>query len=197
MRLGWVDFSDDERNKVMDVIRQLTQPGAVDELGIGVIRDAFSDYFFPGTSTIQTRAKYFLVVPYIMKELGDNSANSTVPQLINELQKKEKECARKLIQNSSYNENGIIGRDTLPNWVVRSPSDIYWNGIRTFRIFYPQNMSIREYFALAISRSLDRKSKGYDKTKNSKTNEYNKRSMQTMIGMILMPDTEMASFIGI
>ena len=31
----------------------------------GVIRDVFSDLLFPGISTIQTRARYFLIVPWI------------------------------------------------------------------------------------------------------------------------------------
>ena len=43
----------------------LSEQGAVDELGTGIVRDAFANYFFPGTSTIQTRAKYFLIVPYL------------------------------------------------------------------------------------------------------------------------------------
>ena len=56
MSIGWIDFSKDERNKVLNVIHLLDEQGAVDELGIGTIRDAFADYFFPGTSTVQTRA---------------------------------------------------------------------------------------------------------------------------------------------
>lgn len=43
------------------------EPGTLDELGIGSIRDTFSDELFPGTSTIQTRARYFLFVPWIMQ----------------------------------------------------------------------------------------------------------------------------------
>ena len=43
---------------------------ALDELGIGLIRDGFSDLFFPGTSTIQTRAKYFFIVPYALIIIG-------------------------------------------------------------------------------------------------------------------------------
>ena len=66
MQLGWIDFSKDERDKDLSVIHKLDEQSAVDELGIGAIRDAFADYFFPGTSTVQTRAKYFLVVPYIL-----------------------------------------------------------------------------------------------------------------------------------
>ena len=62
MQLGWVDFSKADREKVLDVMNLLQAPGAVDEIGIGLIRDAFANYFFPGTSTVQTRAKYFLIV---------------------------------------------------------------------------------------------------------------------------------------
>ena len=40
-----------------------------DELGIGVIRDAFADMLFPGTNTMQTRARYFLFVPWIYRRL--------------------------------------------------------------------------------------------------------------------------------
>lgn len=59
MQLGWVDFSREDREKVLDVMNLLQEPGAVDEIGIGVIRDAFANLFFPGTSTVQTAAKYF------------------------------------------------------------------------------------------------------------------------------------------
>ena len=67
MQLGWVDFSKADREKVLDVMNLLQEQGAVDEIGIGLIRDAFANYFFPGTSTVQTRAKYFFIVPYILQ----------------------------------------------------------------------------------------------------------------------------------
>ena len=76
MQLGWVDFSDNDRKKVLEVIHLLSEKGAVDELGFGIIRDGFADYFFPGTSTVQTRAKYYFLVPYILKEAVITSQNS-------------------------------------------------------------------------------------------------------------------------
>jgi len=39
------------------------------ELGIGTVRDAFSDIFFPGTSAPHTRDKYFLFIPWIFLKL--------------------------------------------------------------------------------------------------------------------------------
>jgi hypothetical protein len=35
-------------------------------------------------------------------------------------------------------------------WVARKPSDIYWNGIRTFGIFCDYGLSIPEYVSLAV-----------------------------------------------
>ena len=48
MQLGWIDFSKEDRQKAFDVINLLSEQGAVDELGIGVIRDAFSQLFLSG-----------------------------------------------------------------------------------------------------------------------------------------------------
>ena len=47
MPIGWIDFSRDERNKGLNVIHLLDEPGAIDKLGIGAIRDAFADCFLP------------------------------------------------------------------------------------------------------------------------------------------------------
>ena len=66
--LGWIDFSPEHRDKVASVIDMLKPEGRVDELGIGIIRNALSNALFPGTSTIQTRAKYFLIIPRIFKD---------------------------------------------------------------------------------------------------------------------------------
>ena len=66
MEIGGIDFNKTDRDKVLNVIKLFSEQGAVDELGIGTIRDAFANTFFPGTSTIQTRAKYFFIVSYLL-----------------------------------------------------------------------------------------------------------------------------------
>lgn len=57
MQLGWIDFSKTERSKILSVLDLLSENGTLDELGIAAVRDGFSNLFFPGTSTIQTRAQ--------------------------------------------------------------------------------------------------------------------------------------------
>ena len=51
MEISWLDFSEKDRKKVITVMEMLKEPGAVDELGIGIIRDYYANKFFPGTST--------------------------------------------------------------------------------------------------------------------------------------------------
>lgn len=54
---------------MLDVINLFRQKDTRDELGLGVVRDVFADILFPGTSTTQTRARYFLFVPWIYHDL--------------------------------------------------------------------------------------------------------------------------------
>ena len=150
MQLGWIDFSKEDRQKAFDVINLLSEQGAVDELGIGVIRDAFANYFFPGTSTIQTRAKYFLIVPYVLREAVDGRYGKDANRVLRAIDSAEKDCGIRLLEADPKAE-GVIGSRVLPKgWVARKPSDIYWNGIRTFGIFCDYGLSIPEYVSLAV-----------------------------------------------
>ncbi len=149
MQLGWVDFSREDREKVLDVMNLLQEPGAVDEIGIGVIRDAFANVFFPGTSTVQTVAKYFLIVPYILKEATDGRYGSDLRKILQRIDDEEKQCGIRLMQNCP-GEDGIIGRRVLPQkWVARRPSSIYWNGIRTYGIC-TQDISVPELMKASV-----------------------------------------------
>lgn len=150
MKIGWIDFSPTDRRRVLDVLSMNAEKGATDELGIGSIRDAFANYFFPGTSTIQTRAKYFLLVPYILQELDYSKRFDEIEK---ELYKLEQECCRKLAENSSdLSGSGIIGHTQKDSdeWVLRKPSDIYWHGIKRWGILSlpgdnVENVSIGDY----------------------------------------------------
>lgn len=76
--LTWLDYSEHERRKMLDVVHLFQEKDTRDELGIGTVRDAFADLLFPGTSTIQRRARYFLFVPwmYINLEKRKTPSNS-------------------------------------------------------------------------------------------------------------------------
>ena len=150
MQLGWIDFSKEDRQKALDVINLLSEQGAVDELGIGIVRDAFANDFFPGTSTVQTRAKYFLIVPYVLREAVDGRYGRDVNRILRKIDAAEKDCGIRLLEANPGAE-GVIGTRVLPKaWVARKPSNIYWNGIRTYGIFCDDALSIPEYVSLAV-----------------------------------------------
>ncbi len=43
---AWLDYSDGERRRVLDVIDVVREKGTLYELGVGSIRDTFADRFF-------------------------------------------------------------------------------------------------------------------------------------------------------
>ncbi len=69
MELGYVTFSAEEQQLVHNVLQQLMQ-GAIDELGLGRIRDTFSDLMFPGMSTLHRKSKYFVLLPALYDQLA-------------------------------------------------------------------------------------------------------------------------------
>ncbi len=168
MSIGWIDFSKDERNKVLNVIHLLDEPGAVDELGIGAIRDAFAEYFFPGTSTVQTRAKYFLIVPYVLMEAGNGNYGSDLNSILRRIDNEERICRDILIKTSS---DGVIGSRDPKSWVLRTPSNIYWNGIKRMGIF-TEDLSVSEYIHQSIIQRSLKKVKEYgNRDKDADENE--------------------------
>ncbi len=141
MQFGWIDYSSEHRKKVMAVLDALSAPGAVDELGIGQIRDGFANKLFPGTSTLQTRAKYFFIVPYILMELEKRQGLSP-KSLLGELERIEGDIID-LFKNKG-NIVGYIGENSGRN-IKRKPSSIYWSGLRVFGFFRHPSLSIEGY----------------------------------------------------
>lgn len=142
--IGWIDFSKEHEGEVMKVLEMTQEAGTVDELGIGVVRNAFSDAMFPGTTTIMTRAKYYLMVPRILHSYIHHT--SAKEDAFEYLRKAENELMMTLAEKESFEEKkGIIGisvaklNKDLPERkhkeLVRKPSAIYWSGIKSFGIY--------------------------------------------------------------
>jgi hypothetical protein len=96
-----------------------------DELGIGGIRDAIADQLFPGTSTIQTRLKYMLFVPWLYARLESRGvAASAFPAAGRH---SENLLLGELLKNVPPGVKGVIGRDS-GSTLKRPPSSVYWAG---------------------------------------------------------------------
>ena len=139
--LTWLDSSEHERRSVLELVSALNEPGTLDELGIGTIRDTIADKLFPGTSTIQTRARYFLFIPWILQMVEGGSPRSAEDRAIR-LQMQLRDA---LVMTHGPNEPGVIGREAgaaLQRW----PLDIYWLGMARWGIRRHPG-SISSYFA--------------------------------------------------
>lgn len=125
----WLDYSEHERRQAMEVLDLFGEDETRDELGLGTIRDAFADLLFPGTSTIQTRARYFLFVPWVFLALETKRIPS---RLIGERARSLQGQLRDgLIEGGE--ELGVIGyRAGLQ--VQRLPASVYWYGLRRWGI---------------------------------------------------------------
>jgi hypothetical protein len=67
--LTWLDHDAAARDRSLRILALFREQETRDELGIGGIRDAIAEPLFPGTSTIQTRLRYMLFVPWIYQDL--------------------------------------------------------------------------------------------------------------------------------
>jgi hypothetical protein len=147
---GWIDFSEEQRDRVNSVINMLSAGGTVDELGIGTIRDSLADWMFPGVSTIQTRPKYFIIITEIfLNYLSKHFKNEKVPKLETYLTNEENRIMHLLAKNYGYKGGeGVIGVNVARDngELARKASFIYWNGIRIHGLIDTQ-LSRNEYAA--------------------------------------------------
>lgn len=131
---AWLDHDESERRKMLEVVNLFREKGTLDELGFGTIRDTFADHFFPGTSTIQTRVRYFLFIPWVYLKLEQERVTSA--QVDEQARRWQAQLARSLTAGGEADGTGVIGREAGER-LQRPPSVVYWSGlwrwgIRTF-----------------------------------------------------------------
>lgn len=146
-KIGWIDFSPSDRDRVNTALAMLSEPGTLDELGIGRIRDGYANLLFPGISTLQTRAKYFITVPRILQDhcslpVKNKRAYKGIKPYLKEF---ENDVALRLLEVHGPDEPGIIGRTRVDSGGVdRAPSVIYWSGLNRFEIIEGQ-LSLNDF----------------------------------------------------
>ncbi|MEJ7655489.1 MAG: DUF6361 family protein [Thermoleophilaceae bacterium] len=128
-KIAWLDQSDEHQRQMREAIGMFRDEGAVDELGMGRIRDAFSDRLFPGTSVLWRRARYLLFVPwiYLLIERGKGGRRSGEEQA--------RQLQRRLAR--SLGEAGEAGRGVIGvgGADVKQPPDvILWAALKTWGV---------------------------------------------------------------
>jgi Family of unknown function (DUF6361) len=144
--LTWLDFSDAERKRALQVVELFGRPETRDELGLGAIRDAFANAMFPGISTVQRRARYFLFVPWTFREAERRYAGRT--DALERVRREELALIEALL--SEGETDGVIGGRARKN-LRQVPSMIYWNGLESWGI--RRTSGSREQWGRALMRS--------------------------------------------
>jgi hypothetical protein len=144
---AWLDQSEKQRRQMLEAIDLFREKDTRDEMGVAGIRDAFSDMLFPGTGALQTRARYFLFIPWMYLQFETANVSSA------EVTRKGRDFELALINRlaDSDDPTGTIGIQARSS-LQRIPSSIYRNGLKLWRICqFPGSQA--EYH-----RSFDRRS---------------------------------------
>src|SRR4051794_22716051 len=104
--LHWLATSERERQQAFALARALQQKESRDELGIGTVRDALSDLLFPGTSTLHTRARYHLFIPWAYQSAVAHGGHSSLGARV-----KANEAQLIAALRDAGDLQGLIGRD--------------------------------------------------------------------------------------
>ena len=113
--------------RVLDLFRE---QGTVDEMGLGTVRDALSNVLFPGITSIQTRLRYVLFIPWIYQRLEERGIPAD--RITDEARQGEIALIEPLA-NSADNE-GVFGRFSGAS-LQRLPSSVYWGLLRRLGMF--------------------------------------------------------------
>lgn len=122
--LTWLDHDSAERDRMNRILALFRERDTRDELGIGVIRDLIADELFPGTSTIQTRLRYMLFVPWIYQRLEAEECESQTFAK----ESRKREVALVAVLSKSDDTAGVFGK-LAGGELQRLPSSVYWAGL--------------------------------------------------------------------
>jgi len=127
--IAWLDASREDQRRMREIVNLFTQSESRDELGIGQVRDAFSDSLFPGTSTLHTRARYLLFVPWCF--VAATGKGGTAARGERRVEDNERALIAGLADLGAT--DGLIGR--VAGVAVKTlPSTVYWGALRQYAI---------------------------------------------------------------
>tara|TARA_R110002051_G_scaffold236876_1_gene297948 strand:- start:152 stop:1321 length:1170 start_codon:yes stop_codon:yes gene_type:complete len=127
--LAWIDFDQADRDRTRRIMDLFDSEDSRDELGLGSVRDSLADLMFPGTSTIQTRLRYMLFVPWIYRMAGAQTGSAAARR--ERARGLEIRLIDALIKGGE--KQNVIGSEAREK-LKRLPSDVYWAGLLTLGI---------------------------------------------------------------
>lgn len=172
MKIGYIHNSAEAHKRAMQVIKLTAEPQALDELGIGRIRDAFADILFPGISTLQKRVKYFSLMPQVYRRAVERGPYENIGEIRKEVIRLEIEMTRRLYENSPEDDrNGITGSTMKQGFVKYDPAYIYHTGLLKYGILLDGDVYRAIYWASRAIHEQPRAFRSDDENSNDDAGE--------------------------
>lgn len=148
--VAWLDASSEEQRRVREIVNLFSERESRDELGIGQVRDALSDSLFPGTSTLLTRARYLLLVPWCFTSASGRGR--TLEEVSRRVDANERDLIGSL--RSSGDTEGLLGRQA-GRALKTLPSSLYWGALRQLGILISPTMDRTDAVEAGIATRRD------------------------------------------
>ena len=143
--VAWLDASSEDQRRMREIVNLFTERESRDELGIGQVRDALSDTLFPGTSTLLTRARYLVLIPwcFVVAERGGGGPTTVAGRV--------DENERLLIPalKADGDSEGLLGR-LAGRSLKNLPSALYWVALRQFGILSSPGLGLQDAIELGM-----------------------------------------------
>ncbi len=136
----WLDYDEEQARRASELIKALSESETVDSIGIGAIRDGIAGLLFPGTSTVQTRVRYFLLVPWALQHVARRRPRDR-SQYARFLRETEAATIDQLLEGSARGTLGIIGSERRQR-TQRMPSAIYWASMGRWGIRVDRDLTL-------------------------------------------------------
>lgn len=146
--IGWLDVSVEEQRRMRELAALFTMRDSRDELGLGLLRDSIADALFPGTSTLHTRARYLLFVPWCFQ----HAARAKPDQRWRRLDETERSIITPL--RSSADSDGLLG-ERAGAALKNLPSSVYWTMLQRYGILSQPTTRGEALAASAPTRLID------------------------------------------
>jgi len=150
--IAWLDASSEDQRRMREIVNLFSERESRDELGIGQARDAISDLLWPGTSTLFTRARYFLFIPWCFRAAAEKYNDVAKATALED--RHERRLISALI--AAGEKDGVIGGNVRAA-LKTLPASLYWGGMRTHGILNDANLSREDAIIAEVDRAHSRR----------------------------------------
>lgn len=139
MQMGWIDYSEKDKKNALSIYEDVEKDR--DELGLSCIYNPLINKFFPGVTSMLTRAKYYFLIPYAMIYM-ENMEYKSRKEYITAFEDLELQFSKQIYNASAVKKHtGIIGvtnindKKNAKEWIkTHKPHERYWSSICRYKL---------------------------------------------------------------